>query len=103
MDAEFRSIWEMSCRKGFLAMRDEAEYLWGSDPEILATFKGRMTALRGDHHRAMTVYLDYPLLWPAATRFYQADSLSFWRKRKNMGGLRAHVDEASVNEFEKML
>ena len=103
MDAEFRSIWEMSCRKGFIAMRDEAEHLWRANPEMLATFKCRMSVLRSDHHRAMTVYLDYPLLWPAATRFYQADSLSFWRKRKNMGGLCAHVDEASINEFEQML
>ena len=103
MDAEFRTIWEMSCRKGFIAIRDEAEFQWRNDPEMFASFKERMSALKGDHHRAMIGYLDYSEIWPGAVRFYQADSLSFWRKRKNMGNLPVHVDKESIKEFECML
>lgn len=103
MDAEFRTIWEMSCRKGFIAIRDEAEFHWREKPDTFTAFNEQISALKGDYHRAMISYLEYPEIWPGAVRFYQADSLSFWRKRKNMGNLPAHVDKESIKEFERML
>jgi len=32
----------------------------------------------------MLAYLDHNACWKSATRFYHADTLSYWRKRKNL-------------------
>jgi hypothetical protein len=97
MDAEFRDIFEMSCEKGFRAIIDEARWQMQASQEALTTFIETLSALPNHYHRAMVTYLDHPGYWKGATRFYHADTLAYWRKRKHMGHKPAAGDEASIN------
>ena len=47
----------------------------------------------------MLVYLDHNACWKSATRFYHADTLSYWRKRKNLPQKKAETDDASIQEL----
>jgi hypothetical protein len=96
MDAEFAEIFEMSCEKGWAALRDEAQWQLKHDPVELDDFITSMANLDGYPHRAMLTFLEHPECWKGATRFYHADSLAYWRKRKNMGHLEADTDDLSI-------
>ena len=85
MDSEFREIFEMSCEKGFQAVIDEARWQWRDDPAELTGFVEKMSTLPGHFQRAMATYLDHPECWRGASRFYHADVLPYWRKRKHLG------------------
>ena len=101
LDVELREIFEQSCKKGFTAILDEARFhLQGDD---LTNFVEALSALPTHAHRAMVTLLDYPKLWKGATYFYHADTLSYWRKRKNMGHKVAAVDEASIQRLAGMI
>ena len=91
MDAEFREIFEMSCEKGFRAIIDEANWQLREDPEALANFIEILAVLPSHYERAMSTFLDHNIFWRGATRFYHADSLPYWRKRKNMSHIRRAV------------
>jgi hypothetical protein len=84
MDAEFRDIFEMSCEKGFRAIIDEADWQLRETPDALTSFIEIMSALPNHYERAMITFLDNNIYWKGATRFYHADTLPYWRKRKNM-------------------
>ena len=99
MDAEFQEIFELSCEKGFRAIIDEARWQMQADPKRLTAFIKTLSALPNHYHRAMVTYLDHPECWKGATRFYHADTLPYWRKRKNMGHQPAAVDEASLQQL----
>ncbi len=96
MDAEFRDIFEMSCEKGFRAIVDEAEWQMQETPDDLKAFVEKLSTLSNHYERAMITFLDYNSFWKGATRFYHADSLSYWRKRKNLPKVKAAVDENSL-------
>lgn len=96
MDAEFAEIFGMSCEKGWVAIRDEAQWSLRKNPEVLDAFIGAHAALPSHCHRAMVTFLDHPKLWRGATRFFHADSLVHWRKRKNMGHIQADTDDLSI-------
>jgi len=68
-------------------------------PEALAEFVKTLLALPNDYHCAMAAYLDHPECWKDATRFYHADTLPYWRKRKNMGHRPAAVDDDSIRQL----
>jgi hypothetical protein len=40
--------------------------------------------LANHYERAMITFLDHAPFWKGATLFYHADTLSYWRKRKNL-------------------
>lgn len=103
MDAEFRDVFEMSCEKGFRAIIDEARWQLRDAPESLAAFIETLSALPNHYHRAMVAYLDHAECWKGATRFYHADTLAYWRKRKHMGHKPAAVDEASINQLAGLI
>ena len=96
MDAEFRDIFELSCEKGFRAIIDEAEWHLRADPEARKAFVERLAALSNHFERAMVTFLDHSRFWKGATRFHHADTLPYWRKRKNLAHQAAAVDEASL-------
>ena len=96
MDADFVGIFEMSSEKGWTAIRDEAHRVMRSDPARRDAFIAAQAALPNHFHRAMVTFLDHPELWKGATRYFHADSLSYWRKRKNMGHLEASTNAASL-------
>lgn len=97
MDAEFRDIFEMSCEKGFRAIIDEAEFQF--DEDDFTVWVDKLSALPSHFDRAMLVFLDHNSCWKGATRFYHADTLSYWRKRKNLPHKKADVGDASIQEL----
>ncbi|MEZ5519566.1 MAG: hypothetical protein R3F41_19145 [Gammaproteobacteria bacterium] len=99
LDAEFQDIFELSCEKGFRAIIDEAQWQLQADPEGLTAFIETLSELPNHYHRAMLTYLDHGECWKGATRFYHADTLPFWRKRKNMGHQSAAVDDTSIQQL----
>ncbi len=96
MDTELREVSEMSSDKGTKAIIDEAEFHLSEDGAHEA-FVAKLMALPGHHERAMTTFLDHATLWKGATRFYHADTLSHWRKRKNLPQVKAAIDQASLD------
>src|SRR3990172_12180847 len=103
MDAEFRDIFELSCEKGFRAIIDEAEWPLANDADARTAFVENLAALSNHHERAMVTFLDHNQFWKGASRFYHADSLPYWRKRKNLPHQHAAVDDASLHELAGLI
>lgn len=103
VDAEFQVIFELSCEKGFRAIVDEANWQMQTNPEALNEFIETLSALPNHYHRGMITYLDHPECWKGATYFYHADTLPYWRKRKNMGHQSAAVDDASIQKLASQI
>jgi hypothetical protein len=96
IDAEFRDIHELSCEKGFRAILDEAKWQLKESPDTLRNLVESLSALPNHHERAMVIFLDHNGFWRGATRFYHADMLPYWRKRKNLPHQPAEVDKSSL-------
>lgn len=103
MDAEFRDIVELSCEKGFRAILDEAEWHLVNDDEARTAFVDKLASLSNHFERAMTTFLDDRAFWKGATLFYHADTLPYWRKRKNLPHLPPAVDDASLHELAALI
>ena len=95
MDTEFREIFELGSPKGYRAILDEAEWHLG-EPREYTRFVELLAALPNHYERAMITFLEHPAFWKGARLFCHADSLSYWRKRKNLPQVAAAVDEASL-------
>ena len=103
MDVECAEIFEMSCEKGFRAIIDEARWHMQADPDAVTGFVETLSELPNHYHRAMVTYLDHGEYWNGATRFYHADTLAYWRKRKHLPHLPAAVDETSLERLATAL
>lgn len=103
MDAEFLDILEMSCEKGFRAIIDEASWQLRETPDDLGAYIETLSALPNHYERAMITFLDHNTFWRGATRFYHADSLPYWRKRKNFPHQEAAVDDASIGQLAGLI
>jgi hypothetical protein len=103
MDVEFQEIFEMSCEKGFRAIIDEAGWQLRENQYDLTSFVETLSALPNHYERAMITFLDYQAFWLGATRFYHADTLPYWRKRKNMSNRPAAVDKASLQQLAGLI
>ena len=103
MDTEFRDIFEMSCEKGFKAIIDEANWQMRETPDALQAFIEKLSALSNHYERAMVTFLDHNNLWKGATLFYHADTLPYWRKRKNLPQRKAAVDRASLQQLAALI
>ena len=103
LDAVLQEIFLLSCEKGFLAIVDEAQWQIHNEPEKYVSFVNEMSVLPDHYHRAMHTYLDYPECWKGATRFYHADTLSYWRKRKNLGHSPAATDATSLTQLADLI
>lgn len=99
MEVDLREIGDMSNEKGVKAIIDEALFHLDKESEHPA-FVDLLMALPGHHERAMTAFLDFPKLWKGATRLYHADTLSFWRKRKNLPKIKAGVEPTNIAALE---
>jgi len=95
LETELRAISDMSNEKGVKAIIDEAAFHMNEADEHPA-FVALLMGLPGHHERAMTTFLDYPNLWKGAARFYHADTLSYWRKRKNLPKVKAATEPADI-------
>lgn len=103
MDAEFRSIFELSCEKGFRAILDEAEWQLTRDPQKHTAFVDKLAGMSNHFERAMITFLDHSQFWKVATLFYHADTLPNWRKRKNLPHLPAAVDADSLLQLANLI
>jgi len=103
MDAEFRDIFEMSCEKGFRAIIDETSWQMREDIDALTSFVEMLSDLSNHYERAMITFLDHNPFWRVATRFYHADTLPYWRKRKNLAHRMAAVDEDSLQQLAALI
>jgi hypothetical protein len=103
MDAEFRDIFEMSCEKGFRAILDEAAWHLEAEPQIYSELMEKLAALANHYERAMVTFLDHAAYWKGATLFYHADTLPYWRKRKNLPHQPAAVHEDSRQELADLI
>ena len=59
MDADFRDIHELCDEGGFIAIRDEAEWRYRTDPAALDAFVTSLSALPDHGERAMVTFLDF--------------------------------------------
>lgn len=96
LDAEFRDIFSLSSEKCFVAILDEARWHLREDQESMLSLVEKLSALPNHFERAMTVFLGHPEFWKGALRFHHADTLNYWRKRKNLPTVPAAVDESSI-------
>lgn len=103
MDAELKEIHEMCSDKGFQAILDEASWQLRADAEAFDHFTVSMAALPNHYERVMATFLDHSHFWRGATRFYHADSLPYWRKRKNMRYNVAAIDESSLQQLADLV
>ncbi len=103
MDAELLDIFELCCEKGFLAILDEARWQLRETPAQLTPLVETLSALPNHFERAMVTFLDHKDFWKGATRFYHADTLSYWRKRKNLPHRPAVVDDASIQHLADLI
>ncbi len=69
----------------------------------IRSFIEMLSALSNHYERAMITYLDHNILWRGATLFYHADTLPYWRKRKNLSHRSAAVDEASIQQLADLI
>lgn len=99
IDAILQEIFELSCEKGYIAIIDEARWQMQDNPEKLAKFIETLSVLPNHYHRAMITYLEHNECWKGATRFYHADTLTYWRKRKYMGHNCAAIDVDSIDQL----
>jgi hypothetical protein len=102
-EPEMLEIFNMSCRKGTLAIIDAARQELKGDPAGQDAFVSALAGLPNHYHRAMTTFLDHPAFWKRATRYYHADTLSWWRKRGHMGHAPAITDQASRDALAKQI
>jgi hypothetical protein len=103
MDAEFQEIFDLSCEKGCRAIIDEAEWHLTNDADARVAFVEKLAGLANHFERAMVTFLDHHDFWKGATLFYHADTLPYWRKRKNLPQVAAAVDEASLGELAGLI
>lgn len=103
MDTDFREIFELSTEKGFRAIIDEATWHLEDDQEALTHLITTLSNLPSHYDRAMTTFLDCHEFWKGATRFHHADTLPYWRKRKNMGHRPAAVDDESIVQLAALI
>jgi len=103
MDAEFQEIFELSCEKGFRAILDEAEWHLANDADARSAFVEKLAALSNHYERAMVTFLDHNQFWKGAALFFHADTLPYWRKRKNLPHVGAAVDDASLAELAELI
>ena len=103
IDAELREIFDLSCEKGFHAIRDEAEWHLAAGSQAHVEFVEKLAALASHYERAMVTFLDHSQFWKGATLFYHADTLPYWRKRKNLPHQPAAVDPASLRELARLI
>jgi hypothetical protein len=103
IDAELQEIFEMSCEKGFRAIIEEAGWHLQDNQEELTSFITNLSALPNHYERAMITFLDHKDFWRGATLFYHADTLPYWRKRKNLPNRPAAVDGASLQQLAALI
>jgi hypothetical protein len=66
-------------------------------------FVEKLAALDNHYERAIVTFLDHPKFWKGATLFYHADTLPYWRKRKNLPHQPIALDPPSRRELADLI
>jgi hypothetical protein len=106
VDMQFRLIFDLGCEKGFRAILDEAEWRFITllrDPQAHTVFVEKLAAQSSHIERAMVVFLDHNEFCNGAWHFYHADTLPYWRKRKNLPHVQAAVDDGSLQRLTVLI
>jgi hypothetical protein len=74
-----------------------------NDADGRTAFVEKLATLANHFERAMVTFLDHNQFWKGATRFYHADMLPYWCKRKNLPRVAAAVDDASLQELARLM
>ncbi|MBY0545022.1 MAG: hypothetical protein K2Q14_05680 [Gammaproteobacteria bacterium] len=94
MEQDFYAIHNMATEAGSKAIIDEAT--WHGENLAL-----QFSMFKGFYEHAFWTFLERPEYWDGASAFNHADTLTYWRKRKNMPQKNARVDASTVNLLEQ--
>ena len=103
LDAELLEIFEMCHEKGFKAIIDEIQWQLRNTPDDITILVDKLADLPNHFERAILTFLDHNFCWRGATRFYHADSLPYWRKRKHLPHVPAAVDDDSLKQLAEQI
>jgi hypothetical protein len=73
------------------------------EPQAYTEFAEKLAALANHYERAIVTFLDHSKFWKGATLFFHADTLPYWRKRKNLPHQPAALDIASRHELAHLI
>lgn len=74
-----------------------------STPQAYTELVEKLAALANHYERAMVTFLNHAEFWRGATLFYHADTLPYWRKRKNLPHQPAAVHENGRQELAGLI
>lgn len=103
LDTEMLEIFGMCNEKGFLAILDEVRWQLRNNPDEIPPLVDSLSAMPNHFERAMIIFLDHNACWKGATRFHHADSLPYWRKRKNLPHVPAAIDNTSLQQLADLI
>ena len=101
LNTEFQQINELCCPKGVRSLVAEAHAQDGEKKG--AEFAKWISELKNDYERAFLSYLDHYQYWKRAARFFHADRIGSWRKRKKMPKKTVKSDKATVDHFSNKI
>ena len=98
MEQEFREIDALATEGGVKAIIDEAHFHGEALEE-------KFIKMKAYHEQTFWTFMNRNKYWIGALHFNYADSIaqSYWRKRKNLHRVAAHVDEDNVQQLEATL
>lgn len=62
-----------------------------------------MASKKNHYEKAFSTFLDHPTFWKGAALFFHADSLSYWRKRKNIPSKPALCEESHLKQLSNLI
>lgn len=96
IDTIFQDIFDLSCEKGIKAINGTIE----SETNGVHSIRHKLAEIPNNYDRAFTVYLEHRLsYWDKILLFFHTDSLSNWRKRKQLPCTPVAKDQQSLKSF----
>ena len=104
VESDFRDVDAIANERGINALADEADWHSQNNPAKYlhdARLRERLSGMESDHERAMWIYINRPVYWHGAMRFFQADILgpSQWHKRNDLPKRAARVNEEAQRDL----
>ena len=100
IEADFLEIFTLSCEKGVKTIIDEATF---HDPEGLNDFTEWLASKKNHYEKVFATFLEHPRLWKGAALFFHADTLPYWRKRKNFPTKPAQCGKDALDQLSKLI
>jgi hypothetical protein len=94
IESALHAVFDLACDTGIAAIR-ESEACF-EEPSALAALPEGATP----YHQAMAAWLANPEVISRAARIHQVESLTWWRKRRDLGPLAPDFSDESLRRFE---